>query len=80
MLSTLRVSDLGFNCGAAADGSIRHMGAWQQASWSPHGLFVAVSSGDRLAAVDPRGNVRWSIARPGISDRLELHLGLTVGR
>jgi len=53
---------------AAADGSIRHLGPWQQASWSPHGLFVAVSSGDRLIAVDPRGNVRWAIARPGISD------------
>lgn len=52
----------------AADGSIRHLGAWQQASWSPRGLFVAVSSGNRLAAVDPRGNVRWAIARPSISD------------
>lgn len=53
---------------AAADGSIRHLGTWRQASWSPHGLFVAVASGDRLAAVDPRGNVHWAIARPAISD------------
>ena len=52
---------------AATDGSIRHLGAWSQASWSPHGLFVVVSSGERLAAVDPRGDVRWAIARPGIS-------------
>lgn len=52
----------------ATDGSIRHLGPWRQASWSPHGRFVAVSSGDRLAAVDPRGNVRWAIARPDISD------------
>jgi WD40 repeat protein len=53
---------------AAADGSTRHLGDWQQASWSPHGLFVAVSAGDRLAAVDPRGDIRWAIARPAISD------------
>ena len=38
------------------------------ASWSPRGLYVAVASGDRLAAVDPRGNVRWAIARPDVSD------------
>ncbi len=53
---------------AAADGSTRHLGDWQLASWSPHGLFVAVSDGDRLAAVDLRGDIRWAIARPGISD------------
>jgi len=53
---------------AAADGSTRHLGAWPQASWSPHALFVAVWTGDRLAAVDPHGNVRWAIARPRISD------------
>jgi WD40 repeat protein len=62
------VSGPGGTWTAAADGSIRHLGAWQQASWSPHGLFVVVSSGDRLAAVDPRGNVRWALARPRISD------------
>ncbi|MBV9804997.1 MAG: hypothetical protein JO130_17485 [Solirubrobacterales bacterium] len=53
---------------AAADGSLRHLGAWRQASWSPRGLYVAVVSHDGLAAVDPRGNVRWSIARPEVSD------------
>jgi hypothetical protein len=53
---------------AAADGSTRRLGPWQQASWSPHGLFVAVASSDRLAAVDPHGNVRWALARPEISD------------
>jgi Tol biopolymer transport system component len=31
-------------------------------------LFVAVAASDRLAAVDPRGNVRWAVARPGVSD------------
>jgi hypothetical protein len=53
---------------AAADGSTRHLGPWREASWSPHGLFVAVSAGDRLAAVDPRGDIRWAIARPSVSD------------
>ncbi len=53
---------------AAADGSIRHIGDWRDASWSPHGLYVAVASADRLAAVDPRGDIRWAIARPGVSD------------
>jgi hypothetical protein len=53
---------------AAADGSLRHLGDWKQASWSPRGLYVAVVSSGRLAAVDPRGDVKWAIARPGISD------------
>jgi hypothetical protein len=53
---------------AAGDGSTRHLGSWPAASWSPHGLYVAVASADRLAAVDPRGDVRWAIARPRISD------------
>ena len=53
---------------ANADGSTRRLGSWSQASWSPHGLFVAVASGTRLAAVDPLGNVRWALARPAVSD------------
>jgi dipeptidyl aminopeptidase/acylaminoacyl peptidase len=53
---------------AAADGSTRDLGSWPQASWSPHGLYVAVASSDRLAAVDPRGGVRWAIARARVSD------------
>jgi hypothetical protein len=53
---------------ATADGSLRHLGGFSQASWSPRGLYVAVVSPGRLAAVDPRGNVRWAIARPHVSD------------
>lgn len=64
----LLVSGPGGTWTAAADGSLRHLGSWSQASWSPRGLYVAVVSSDRLAAVDPRGNVRWAIARPGVSD------------
>jgi WD40 repeat protein len=46
-----------------ADGARRRLGAYDQATWSPHGLFVAVSRGHELTAVDPRGQVRWSLAR-----------------
>ena len=53
---------------AAADGSTRHLGAWPQASWSPRGLYVAVASGDRLAAVDPHGHLQWTSIRPRVSD------------
>ena len=53
---------------AAADGSTRLLGSWSQASWSPHGLFVAVVARDRLAAVDPHGTVRWALARTAVSD------------
>jgi dipeptidyl aminopeptidase/acylaminoacyl peptidase len=62
------VSGPGGTWTAAADGSIRHVGSWQQASWSPRGLYLAVASRDRLAAVDPRGGIRWAIARPQVSD------------
>ena len=49
----------------AADGSTRRLGPWQQASWSPHGLYVAVASGDQLAAVDPHGTIRWALGAAG---------------
>ena len=29
---------------------------------------MAVAAGDRLAAVDPHGTVRWALARPAVSD------------
>jgi hypothetical protein len=64
----LLVSGPGGTWTAAADGSLRHLGSWSQASWSPRGLYAAVVSGDRLAAVDPRGNIRWAVARPAVSD------------
>ena len=51
-----------------SDGSTRRLGAWRQASWSPHGMFVAVAGRDRLAAVDPRGTIRWTLARPAVTD------------
>jgi hypothetical protein len=53
---------------AAANGSLRHLGDFSEASWSPRGLYVVVVSPGRLAAVDPRGDVKWAIARPDVSD------------
>src|SRR5919201_6473455 len=46
-----------------ADGSRRRLGAYRDAAWSPHGLFVAATRGNELVALDPKGKVRWSLAR-----------------
>jgi hypothetical protein len=44
------------------DGSRRLLGHFQDATWSPRGLFVAATDGHTLSAVDPEGNLRWSIS------------------
>jgi len=44
------------------DGSQRLLGAYQEAAWSPSGMFAAVARGRQLTAVDPVGTVRWSLA------------------
>ncbi len=44
-----------------ADGSKRLLGAYEQASWSPNGLFVIAARGRELTAVTPTGEVRWSL-------------------
>ncbi|MGH2988804.1 MAG: WD40 repeat domain-containing protein [Solirubrobacterales bacterium] len=54
------------------DGSKRLLGDYDYATWSPSGLFVAVTRGHELIAVvgdqsavgEPAGTVRWSLARP----------------
>jgi hypothetical protein len=48
-----------------ADGTRRRLGAYTGAALSPHGLFVAATRGNLLAAVDPHGRVRWTLTRPG---------------
>jgi hypothetical protein len=48
------------------DGSKRLLGAYADASWSPGGLFVIATRGHELVALDPKGAVRWSLARPGV--------------
>ena len=51
------------------DGSKRLLGAYEDAAWSPHGWFAAVTRGRELTAVDPVGTVRWSLAaRQPVSD------------
>ena len=47
-----------------ADGSLRRLGDYSSAGWSPRGLFAVAASGPRLYAVEPDGTVRWSIVRP----------------
>jgi WD40 repeat protein len=48
-----------------ADGSKRLLGDYREATWSPHGLYIAAAAGHELVALDPHGNVRWSLARAG---------------
>jgi hypothetical protein len=47
-----------------ADGSRRLLGDYEEATWSPRGLFVAVAEGRTLSAVEPDGDPRWSIEAP----------------
>jgi dipeptidyl aminopeptidase/acylaminoacyl peptidase len=47
------------------DGSRRLLGPYEDASWSPHGLFVAATRGSELFALETGGHVRWSLARAG---------------
>ena len=51
---------------ASADGSRRFLGPYRSAAWSPHGLYVAVAQPNEISAVDPKGNVRWSLSRPNV--------------
>jgi dipeptidyl aminopeptidase/acylaminoacyl peptidase len=47
------------------DGSRRLLGAYAGATWSPHGLYVAVWRGADLSAVAPDGRVAWTLRTPG---------------
>jgi hypothetical protein len=49
-----------------ADGSRRLLGRYHEASWSPHGLFLTVTRPNQLLAVDPKGRVRWALARSDV--------------
>jgi len=48
------------------DGSKRLLGRYREASWSPFGRFVVAAGADELAALEPNGTVRWTLARPGV--------------
>jgi hypothetical protein len=47
------------------DGSKRLLGPYREASWSPHGRYVVAAKANELAALEPDGDVRWTLARPG---------------
>jgi dipeptidyl aminopeptidase/acylaminoacyl peptidase len=49
------------------DGSKRLLGRYREASWSPSGLFVVAARHNELAALDPKGDLRWSLPRPAVS-------------
>jgi len=43
------------------DGSRRHLGGYEHATWSPNGLYVGASRDRELFALTPQGDVRWAI-------------------
>ena len=51
------------------DGSKRLLGDYDEATWSPHGVYVAVAEGRELAALDIDGDVRWTFPAPGRGQR-----------
>jgi hypothetical protein len=51
----------------APDGSKRRLGDYREASWSPFGHFVIAARPNELAALEPDGDVRWTLARPGVA-------------
>jgi Tol biopolymer transport system component len=47
------------------DGSRRLLGDYDEATWSPHGLYVAAAHERSLSAIEPDGTPHWSITAPG---------------
>ena len=50
-----------------SDGSKRLLDGYREASWSPHGLYLAAVHGDELRALEPNGDVHWSIGRAALA-------------
>jgi hypothetical protein len=46
-----------------SNGFMRKLGAYSDAEWSPHGLYVIATEPNALVAFDPDGAVRWKLAR-----------------
>jgi hypothetical protein len=46
------------------DGSKRLLGAYDDASFSPSARFVVATRGRRVVALEPDGDLRWSVTRP----------------
>ncbi len=51
-----------------ADGKKRLLAGYRDASWSPFGRFIVATRDNELAALEPDGDVRWTLARPGARD------------
>jgi WD40 repeat protein len=49
-----------------ADGSKRRLPDYDEASWSPHGLYLVATKRDELAALTDTGDVHWTLARPHV--------------
>ncbi len=47
------------------DGSKRLLGDYRDASWSPHGRYVAAADDQQLVALDPEGDVQWTLPTNG---------------
>jgi WD40 repeat protein len=47
------------------NGLKRRIGSYEDAQWSPHGLFVVATTKNALVTLDPDNGVRWSLPRPG---------------
>ncbi len=45
------------------NGLKRRLGSYDDAQWSPHGRFLVATNASSLVALDPRGDVRWSLIR-----------------
>jgi hypothetical protein len=48
------------------DGSRRLLEGYREASWSPFGRYLVATKPNELAALEPDGHVRWTLARPGV--------------
>jgi hypothetical protein len=46
------------------DGSKRRLGAYDDASWSPHGLYVIAARDRALTALTMDGEIRWTFPTP----------------
>lgn len=51
-----------------ADGSKRRLGAYVQATWSPNAKFVGATDGSHVVALEPDGDVRWTIPGRRVAD------------
>jgi hypothetical protein len=49
---------------APSRGAAGRVGPYRDATWSPRGRFLAVTTGDALLAVTPSGAVRWRVVPP----------------